>query len=324
MLEARGIVYHVLHQRAGEAIITAPGTYHQGFNMTNNLAEAANFALEEWLPLNYSFCTFSCTGFSQSPPMNLSAHRKYESEFRVNALESCSLKLFFQIQQELGNEHRLNKETDKHGQHVKAKAIVGGDIAQKLMRLAIGIADARSLAWLVQILRSTRTLGQTATSSMAEPLGDAALYNHILVAKAGVAHANLRSRSAALLLSRRIKEAFEKAENSVAHRKGTKRCSIGDIVESTAGNILKALGDEDKRLITGFQRAGENSKSVVCRHLREMYDLGERLELLVQIAGERVIYCITGESYQEYVVHPPSHMRMKGFLSEGPGVECDF
>src|SRR6266536_647115 len=113
LLEARGIEFHILHQQAGEAIITSPGTYHQGYNMTDNLAEAANFAPEHWLPLDYVFCSSDCAKYYEAKekrepnykfkPMNLSALRKYKSELQINNLESVSYSRVFQVQEDLGS-----------------------------------------------------------------------------------------------------------------------------------------------------------------------------------------------------------------------------
>lgn len=48
-LSANNINYTVLHQNAGEFIVTFPRAYHQGFNLGPNFAEATNFATADWV-----------------------------------------------------------------------------------------------------------------------------------------------------------------------------------------------------------------------------------------------------------------------------------
>jgi hypothetical protein len=49
ILQKAGIPYTTAVQYPGEAILTFPGSYHFGFNMGYNVAEATNFAVPEWL-----------------------------------------------------------------------------------------------------------------------------------------------------------------------------------------------------------------------------------------------------------------------------------
>ena len=50
ILNKAGITYSTQVQRAGDAIITFPNSYHFGFNTGFNIAESTNFAVPEWLP----------------------------------------------------------------------------------------------------------------------------------------------------------------------------------------------------------------------------------------------------------------------------------
>lgn len=50
ILKKAGIRYQTAVQFPGEAIITFPASYHFGFNMGFNVAEATNFGVPEWLP----------------------------------------------------------------------------------------------------------------------------------------------------------------------------------------------------------------------------------------------------------------------------------
>jgi hypothetical protein len=59
MLKASGIKYHLILQHPGEVIFTFPNTYHQGFNLGPNIAEAINYANALDFK-NYTECTKSC------------------------------------------------------------------------------------------------------------------------------------------------------------------------------------------------------------------------------------------------------------------------
>jgi jumonji domain-containing protein 2 len=50
LLNKAGISYTTQVQRAGDIIITFPGSYHFGFNTGFNCAESTNFAVPEWVP----------------------------------------------------------------------------------------------------------------------------------------------------------------------------------------------------------------------------------------------------------------------------------
>ena len=54
ILSKAGISYTTQVQRAGDAIITFPNSYHFGFNTGFNVAESTNFAVPEWLPYGKS------------------------------------------------------------------------------------------------------------------------------------------------------------------------------------------------------------------------------------------------------------------------------
>jgi len=58
ILKKAGIGYTTQVQRAGDIIITFPGSYHFGFNTGYNVAESTNFAVPEWIPmgLNAGVC----------------------------------------------------------------------------------------------------------------------------------------------------------------------------------------------------------------------------------------------------------------------------
>lgn len=58
-LRKAGVTVHTACQTQGQFVITAPRSYHAGFNAGFNCAESVNFALEDWLP----FCRQACTDY---------------------------------------------------------------------------------------------------------------------------------------------------------------------------------------------------------------------------------------------------------------------
>lgn len=46
-----------MQQNAGEAILTFPRAYHQGFSIGDTLAEAVNYADNDWDPAVYAYCS---------------------------------------------------------------------------------------------------------------------------------------------------------------------------------------------------------------------------------------------------------------------------
>lgn len=47
-LDQWSVPYHVVDQQAGQFVITLPRAYHQGFSPASSVAEAVNYAGEDW------------------------------------------------------------------------------------------------------------------------------------------------------------------------------------------------------------------------------------------------------------------------------------
>jgi jumonji domain-containing protein 2 len=60
ILKKAGIRFQTAVQFPGEAIITFPASYHFGFNMGFNVAEATNFGVPEWLPFGQKASVCLC------------------------------------------------------------------------------------------------------------------------------------------------------------------------------------------------------------------------------------------------------------------------
>lgn len=70
LLDQWRIPYHLVCCRAGEMVVTLPGTYHQVINVGSNYAEAINFAASSDYvrpPDSYRFCTADCMGEGEKP-----------------------------------------------------------------------------------------------------------------------------------------------------------------------------------------------------------------------------------------------------------------
>lgn len=299
LLKARKIDYHIIHQKAGEAVIVSPGTFHQGFNSTDSVAEAVNFASKSWLPLDYAFCSRSCKRFQQDDrgwvPMNLSALRDYSSDFQVNGSEHIAYKDIFRVQGHIADQSL--------GERNKTQACIGGHFAQRIMHLIISIANTHSIKELCRSLssctffQSSSAVTPSDTAATAEDL-NLQFYTQFLQAKQDSFLSSLRMRLASCRLTRQINAACQTAEKLRSHHKGGPGLSKLDIITQTAENILKMMNPEYRsKLLFAFQTSGENDRATVIRHLREMMTLGGILEPLVDVLGEMCVLCISQEEF---------------------------
>ncbi len=70
IVKNNGITIHKCIQYPGEFVITFCASYHTGFNMGLNCAEAVNFALEKWIPLGKKAGVCRCFRDSVKIDMN--------------------------------------------------------------------------------------------------------------------------------------------------------------------------------------------------------------------------------------------------------------
>ena len=85
ILNKAGISYTTQVQRAGDIIITFPGSYHFGFNTGFNCAESTNFAVPEWIPMGDMAKVCLCHPHSVRIDMNRfkSLLASYDSDMSV-------------------------------------------------------------------------------------------------------------------------------------------------------------------------------------------------------------------------------------------------
>jgi hypothetical protein len=314
VLQAQGIDYRILHQGPGEVIIISPRTYHQGFNSTDNVAEATNYAPSTWLPTSYSFCSEDCRKFFKHKIetdkdftftiMNISKDISWTSTLSINPFENVSYSDYFRIQEALGNE-----KAGAQAVHV----IVGGRDAQTMMHIMSRIADRGVLVYLLRILNQTPSSGlphlstsdhQTPSITNQETLTELMVRDYItyLTAKLTTFHASLHTRFAALRLARQIKNSYETGLSHRSHKKGHKTVTINDITDQTAINIVRVLTDDQKTLLDGSRMPGDDLNAVVKRDLLELNKMGSQLMPLAEAVGDNVIYVIPHEEFNKYVL----------------------
>jgi len=92
ILTKAGISYTTQVQRAGDIIITFPGSYHFGFNTGFNCAESTNFAFPEWIQWGKKAKVCMCHPHSVRIDMKRfqELHDKYEMETSYNDGPSMS------------------------------------------------------------------------------------------------------------------------------------------------------------------------------------------------------------------------------------------
>jgi jumonji domain-containing protein 2 len=61
IVKNKGVTVHKCVQNPGEFVITFGASYHAGFNMGYNCAEAVNFALDRWIPLGKKAGVCKCS-----------------------------------------------------------------------------------------------------------------------------------------------------------------------------------------------------------------------------------------------------------------------
>lgn len=82
ILKKAGIKYKTQIQRAGDVVITFPGSYHFGFNTGFNIAESTNFGVPEWVPMGFSAQVCMCHPHSVRVDMARFKHllKRYDAD----------------------------------------------------------------------------------------------------------------------------------------------------------------------------------------------------------------------------------------------------
>ncbi|OAA59342.1 lysine (K)-specific demethylase 4B [Cordyceps fumosorosea ARSEF 2679] len=86
-LEKLGIPYRIVDQRPGETIVVLPDAYHEGYSTGYTLAEAKNYADNEWSTETYKPCAAHCQLLTAIPPEYLRPLADGEERLDLCALQ---------------------------------------------------------------------------------------------------------------------------------------------------------------------------------------------------------------------------------------------
>ncbi|KAF9641777.1 putative transcription factor jumonji aspartyl beta-hydroxylase protein [Lasiodiplodia theobromae] len=86
LLDSWGIPYDIVVCKAGQMVVTLPGTYHQVINAGPNYAQAINFAMPGWMgpPSGYRFCGKACPQSDAPTPEHFRVQRVSQSKSQQN------------------------------------------------------------------------------------------------------------------------------------------------------------------------------------------------------------------------------------------------
>lgn len=92
LLDSWDIPYHIVVCKAGQMVVTLPGTYHQVINAGPNYAQAINFAMPNWVgpPSRYRFCGKACPQSNAPTPEHFRVQRAPQSESQQNPSDKGS------------------------------------------------------------------------------------------------------------------------------------------------------------------------------------------------------------------------------------------
>ncbi|XWW99714.1 hypothetical protein V2A60_007726 [Cordyceps javanica] len=86
-LDKLGIPYRIVDQRPGETIVILPDAYHEGYSTGYTLAEAKNYADDEWSTETYRPCSANCQLLTAIPPEYLRSLADGEERLDLCALQ---------------------------------------------------------------------------------------------------------------------------------------------------------------------------------------------------------------------------------------------
>ena len=90
-LKKKSISFDTIIQEPGQFVVSLPRSYHMGYNVGNNIAEAVNFATDSWIP--YGHDAVSCNCNTKSSPLLISFTGLSQLQARTLHLESEQLQI---------------------------------------------------------------------------------------------------------------------------------------------------------------------------------------------------------------------------------------
>jgi hypothetical protein len=314
MLDILHIRYRIIHQRPGQAVITFPQAYHQGLNATANVAEAMNFATEDWIPKSYAYCSPNCARFYPQDwqPMNLAVESQHltQLEFQINPLESVTWSHYFEVKKQLGRDVPSNYAKRRTlGRKVstgpKSTAALGGRFADDYMRLMIRLADHNTLRHLNLALDISDSHEYPASTllnlSILEKETDSDCYMRYRLSRAQSVQADVHERFAALYLSRAIKTCHDAVVKTRSHKAGNHTTSEAEIVHETAKNITAGLSDKQKDFVGSLCDPKETILMFIAKDLLQLHTVGTWFLDFAAEFGDEVVMVFPKDDIPKYV-----------------------
>lgn len=127
LLSKAGISYTTQVQRAGDIIITFPGSYHFGFNTGFNCAESTNFAVPEWVP--YGEKANICMCHPHSVRIDMRRFKSLLDQYENDVLQTNGPKLSYsQWAKEYIKRKRKRSSQTTVGTNIEKESSSGGKL----------------------------------------------------------------------------------------------------------------------------------------------------------------------------------------------------
>lgn len=122
-LDQLGIPYRIVDQRPGETIVILPDAYHEGYSTGYTLAEAKNYADDDWSTESYRPCMAHCQLLTAIPPdyMRIMADGE-EGRVDLCALHDQSVAAAKRAAEAMDNDETEDDNGDGDGMNANANA----------------------------------------------------------------------------------------------------------------------------------------------------------------------------------------------------------
>ncbi|CAH0046423.1 unnamed protein product [Clonostachys solani] len=146
LLKAWEIEYTIVAQRAGDVVVTLPGTYHQGFAVGRTKAEVMNYADEKWASSNILWCDSECPEYPIDPhDMRFDVVKAKMPEASIDQRRETHKADEYQLRNENGQEPAI---TTNLGRSLNP---YGAAFVRAFMDNGLELGDVRKV-WLFQMI----------------------------------------------------------------------------------------------------------------------------------------------------------------------------